>query len=45
MLYSLEEEEEKKTIGGFDLIFNGKNVSLPNESIYTTMLGCRCNRT
>lgn len=31
-------------IGGFDLIYKGKEVSLPNSSVYSTMLGCKANR-
>lgn len=31
-------------VGGFDLIYKGKDVTLPEASIYTSMLGCRVNR-
>ena len=42
LIYRLKSDEE--VIGGFDLIFKNKEVSLPEASIYTTMLGCRSNR-
>lgn len=31
-------------MGGFDLIYKGKEVSLPNTSVYSSMLGCKTNR-
>jgi len=31
-------------VGGFDLIYKNKEVSLPETSSYTSMLGCRTNR-
>jgi hypothetical protein len=41
-LFSLKGDEE--VVGGFDLIHKGKEVTLPEASIYTSMLGCRVNR-
>ena len=35
---------DEQVIGGFDLIYKGKPVTLPQSSMYTTMLGCRLNR-
>lgn len=31
-------------MGGFDLIYKGKEVNLPPPSIYSSMLGCKANR-
>lgn len=31
-------------VGGFDLIYKGKEVTLPNTSMYSSMLGCKTNR-
>ena len=35
---------DEEVVGGFDLIYKGKEVALPEASIYTSMLGCRVNR-
>jgi hypothetical protein len=35
---------DEEVIGGFDLIYKDKPVTLPEASIYTTMLGCKPNR-
>lgn len=35
---------DEEVVGGFDLIYKGKDVTLPEASIYTSMLGCRVNR-
>ena len=31
-------------VGGFDLIYRGKEMSIGNATSYTTMLGCKNNR-
>lgn len=31
-------------VGGFDLIYQAKDISLPNTSMYSSMLGCKTNR-
>ena len=35
---------DEEVIGGFDLIHKGKEVTLPEASQYTSMLGCKLNR-
>lgn len=35
---------DEEVIGGFDLIYKNKTVTLPESSMYTTMLGCKLNR-
>lgn len=35
---------DEQVIGGFDLIYKNKEITLPEASIYTSMLGCRVNR-
>lgn len=36
---------QEEQIGGFDLIFRGVPVKLPNNSVYTTLLGAQNNRS
>ena len=35
---------DEEVIGGFDLIFKNTEITLPNSSTYSTMLGCKPNR-
>ena len=35
---------DEEVIGGFDLIFKGKDITSATTSIYSTMLGCTNNR-
>ena len=35
---------DEEVVGGFDLIYKGKEIMLPNTSIYSSMLGCKTNR-
>ena len=42
MTFRLKGDEE--LIGGYDLIYKGKEVTIGSTSMYTTMLGCKNNR-
>lgn len=42
LVVSLKGDEE--VVGGFDLIYRGKEVGIGNATSYTTMLGCKNNR-
>jgi len=35
---------DEEVIGGFDLIYKNKEVSIGSATSYTTMLGCKNNR-
>jgi hypothetical protein len=35
---------DEEVVGGFDLIYKDKPVTLPESSMYTSMLGCKLNR-
>jgi hypothetical protein len=35
---------DEEVVGGFDLIYRGKEISIGSATSYTTMLGCKNNR-
>lgn len=41
-LFSLKGDEQ--LVGGYDLIYKGKEVTIGTTSMYTSMLGCKTNR-